>query len=165
MTSRKSRAAAIVQTEIRALQAAKAYVPQAHWFGDDNHAAIDAQIAVLRNKLTSSQIKQAYGRNGHLWVKASQARDWLWLATEQAPSSLWAVKYPKVLLADGAMGSALDSGSRGCWFNSNSASNNPECALEKRVPPAPRRMGVINGTAGMAFGEMAGQRGESMKCG
>lgn len=93
MTSRKSRDAAIVQQEIRALQAAKAYVPKAHWFGDDNHAAIDAQISVLQRRLDNTYIKRAYGDNGHLMVKAEQAKDWLWFGTEQSPSALWASKY------------------------------------------------------------------------
>lgn len=50
-----------INAEIAALEAIKPKVPARTIFGDDNHAAIDAQIAVLRKRMSSDEVYAAYG--------------------------------------------------------------------------------------------------------
>ena len=67
-------------------------------FGDDNHAAIDAQLAVLRERMSSEQVYDAYGDEGadefdqHTFDAALSAHDWMTGALasdEDAPAASW----------------------------------------------------------------------------
>ena len=50
-----------INTEIAALVALKPKVRERTAFGDDNHAAIDAQLSVLRERMSSDEVYYAYG--------------------------------------------------------------------------------------------------------
>jgi hypothetical protein len=66
-----------VKPEIEALKAIKPNVRHYTAFHDDNHAAIDAQIAVLTEDMDWDTIEGAYGEDEHLYGAASEARTWL----------------------------------------------------------------------------------------
>ena len=74
-----------VKPEIAALREIRAKV-----FGDDNHAAIDAQIAVLTYDMDWEVIGGQYGHDDNQYSAAGAARAWLDGDTPDAPSSDWA---------------------------------------------------------------------------
>ena len=53
-----------VQQEIANLIAIKPRIPQFSAFGDNNHAAIDAQLAVLRERLTRDEVVTRFPFDG-----------------------------------------------------------------------------------------------------
>lgn len=88
-----------ISAEIAALVALKPKVRQRTAFGDDNHAAIDAQLAVLRERMSSDDVYSAYGDEGmdefdqHTFDAALSACDWMtgMLASgEDSPAASWA---------------------------------------------------------------------------
>lgn len=68
-----------IQAMIRELKAVRPHVPQRSIMGDDNWAAIDAQITVLSEGLTYNQAETRYGDVEALDVfsAALDAADWL----------------------------------------------------------------------------------------
>jgi hypothetical protein len=85
--------------EIAALVALKPKVRKRTAFGDDNHAAIDAQLAVLRERMSSDEVYDAYGDEDadefdqHTFDAALSACDWMtgMLASdEESPAASWA---------------------------------------------------------------------------
>lgn len=84
-----------VAAEIATLNALKPRVPARTGF-DDNHAAIDAQIAVLTGPMSRESTYYTYGwgddeaeTDEHTLDAALQAQDWLEGATAEAPSLNW----------------------------------------------------------------------------
>jgi hypothetical protein len=68
--------------EAETLQLLKPNVRRRSFFGDDNHAAIDAQVAVLRDLLTGDQIHSRYEggdlrSSNYVLDAALEARQWL----------------------------------------------------------------------------------------
>jgi hypothetical protein len=53
-----------ISAEIEQLRALKPKVPKLSYFGDDNHAAIDAQITVLTERLDRDQVKARFPEDG-----------------------------------------------------------------------------------------------------
>lgn len=64
------------KAEADALEKIKPKVRAKSFFGDDNHAAIDAQVAVIRGLLTNEQIHGRY-ENDYALTSALEARQWL----------------------------------------------------------------------------------------
>jgi ABC-type sugar transport system substrate-binding protein len=88
-----------VQAELLALQCIKKDVRQFTAFGDDNHAAIDAQCAVLREGMSMDEVYDAYGGEEDILFAqnvldaALSAHDWLHAGPKtglQCPSTEWA---------------------------------------------------------------------------
>ena len=87
-----------INAEITALVALKPKVCKRTAFGDDNHAAIDAQLAVLRERMSSDDVHDAFGDDGaeefdqHTFDAALSAHDWMMGAMssdEDAPAASW----------------------------------------------------------------------------
>jgi hypothetical protein len=78
-----------IYAETKKLKALKEQVPARTSFGDDNHGAIDAQIAVLEQGLSSEQINERYGDDDNLRLAAVYAYDWKFKREEKAPSLEW----------------------------------------------------------------------------
>lgn len=92
-----------INAEIAALKAIKPSVRERSFFGDDNHAAIDAQIAVLTERMSMDEVYSRFGEddsmdcdidqpteheldcalNAHNWMSGALASD------EQSPSESW----------------------------------------------------------------------------
>jgi len=88
-----------INAEIAALVALKPKVRERTAFGDDNHAAIDAQLAVLRERMSSDEVYDAYGDEDsdefdqHTFDAALSAHDWMsgtLASDEDAPAASWA---------------------------------------------------------------------------
>ncbi len=75
-----------IQAEIKKLQEMKPKVRRRTAFGDDNHAAIDADIAVLKDDLDLDDIYDAYEDNQHSVDSAMYAREWLDGNEDEPPS-------------------------------------------------------------------------------
>ena len=81
-----------VKAEIAALRAIKPSVQRYTALHDDNHAGIDAQIDVLTERLTNSQVHDKYlAGDDHVFFEALHASDWLFgeLAEDLPPSDGW----------------------------------------------------------------------------
>lgn len=92
-----------IDAEIAALKALKPRVRERSFFGDDNHAAIDAQIAVLTERMSMDDVYSRFGQDDtkecdieehseHELDCALNARDWMCgalAADEQSPSQSW----------------------------------------------------------------------------
>jgi hypothetical protein len=78
--------------EMKKLDKMKPKVRRRSMFGDDNHEAIDAQLHVLSNKLTESDIYANYedeeSDNTHVLDSALDAYRWM-QGEEVAPSESW----------------------------------------------------------------------------
>ncbi len=91
----------LIENEIDALKALKPKVRQRNTFGDDHHAAIDAQITVLDERLDNdalhdrfepsgdSDINADEGRADNVLDAAMQAYRWMIEDDNDAPSSEW----------------------------------------------------------------------------
>lgn len=66
-----------VQAEIAALKEIKPKVRHYSFFGDDNHAAIDAQVRVLEEDLPENAIFDRWENDEHILSAARDAFDWL----------------------------------------------------------------------------------------
>jgi hypothetical protein len=68
-----------IKKEIAGLKAIKPKIRQFSFFGDDNHASIDAQINVLEDNMDDDQIDDLYDpeENYNLNESARHAREWL----------------------------------------------------------------------------------------
>jgi hypothetical protein len=76
-----------ITAELARLEQYKTLIPQRTAFGDDNRAQIDAQIDVLKNNLTGTQIEWQYGTDETadwyqesdevIYQAAGYAREWL----------------------------------------------------------------------------------------
>ncbi len=73
-----------VKKEIETLTEMKPKVKRFSAFGDDHHAALDAQVDVLKNDLTYDEIDEQY--EYHARANAHDAR--LWLDGEGDPETL-----------------------------------------------------------------------------
>lgn len=87
-----------VNAEIAALEALKPKVRKRTAFGDDNHAAIDAQLDVLRKRMNSDDVYDTYGDEDadefdqYVLDSALAAHDWmtgLVDSDEEAPVAGW----------------------------------------------------------------------------
>jgi hypothetical protein len=86
-----------INAEAKALRKLKPRVPAKTYFGEDNHAAIDAQIEVLEKQLTEKQIETRWYQDetaeefrdgdNRLWDEARYARSWIDGDESDAPSS------------------------------------------------------------------------------
>jgi hypothetical protein len=78
ITTKKPKTDEEISAEIEQLRALKPKVQQYSAFGDDNHATIDAQIAVLAESLTADQVRARYPEDGgdKLFL-ALIAADWM----------------------------------------------------------------------------------------
>ncbi len=74
-----------VQEEIKKLQEMKPKVQRTTLFGDNNHAAIDADIDVLKHDLSTDDIYDAY-EDMHVADSALYARAWLDGDEDEPPS-------------------------------------------------------------------------------
>lgn len=81
MTHRKTDAE--ISAEIVALKSLKQSVPRFTLFEEDNHAAIDAQCAVLAERMTHDDVYEAFGNEDHsnfaqhILDAALAARHWM----------------------------------------------------------------------------------------
>ncbi len=66
-----------IQAEIKKLKEMKPKVRRTTYFGDDNHAAIEADIDVLTNDLDTGEIYDVYEDDQHALDSALYARGWL----------------------------------------------------------------------------------------
>ena len=68
-----------INAEIKALEAIKPSVLRSSAFGDDHHAAIDAQLRVLREKMSDDRISNFFGDDDshYEYDSAMDARRWL----------------------------------------------------------------------------------------
>lgn len=91
-----------IEAEIQALKAIKPKVQRFTAFGDDNHAAIDAQIETLEKRFTNDQVYDRYeprgdrdldldeGRTEEILMAALDAMMWrLGESSNGAPSKNW----------------------------------------------------------------------------
>lgn len=90
-----------IAAEIAALKKMKPNVRRLSAFGDDHHAAIDAQIRVLEQKLTNNQIYDYFdavgdsdidhdeGRSENVLSAATDAAQWRDGDTKEKPSMSW----------------------------------------------------------------------------
>jgi hypothetical protein len=92
-----------INAEIAALMKIKPNVRERTIFGDDNHAAIDAQVAVLRDRMSSDKVYNDYGDEDsddfdqYTLDAALSAHDWMTGALasdEDAPAASWAASLP-----------------------------------------------------------------------
>lgn len=89
-----------INDEINALKTLKPTVRQFTAFGDDNHAAIDAQLDVLEGRLDHDDVYDIYGQpddeDGEDFLEryvldaAIEAVDWMTGLKADSPSSGWA---------------------------------------------------------------------------
>jgi hypothetical protein len=88
----------LIQDQISKLQDMKPNVRKTSSFGDNHHDAIDAQVDVLRNKLTLSKVEQHYAvddtneddeRSESVYEAAVEANEWLFERTDVLPSDGW----------------------------------------------------------------------------
>lgn len=77
-----------IAAEVAKLKALKPNVKRYTFFGDDNHAAIDAQIQVLEQNLSDDDIGRRF--NGEVQSEAFNARNWLDGDADEALSKGWA---------------------------------------------------------------------------
>jgi hypothetical protein len=81
-----------VEEEIARLKDMKPHVRKTTHFGDDNHAAIDAQVLVLEKRMDSDQIWNEWPEeeeDAHRRGAAMEAQQWLSGQTEDLPSAEW----------------------------------------------------------------------------
>jgi hypothetical protein len=80
-----------ITAEIAALQAIKPRVRHYTLFGDDNHAAIDAQIELLMDPDPEEAINDYSIENDeHIYFAVSEALEWLRGERDEPPSVDWA---------------------------------------------------------------------------
>lgn len=107
MTTKTPKTDAQIEAEIAALEAIKPGVRERTFFGDDNHAAIDAQIRVLRERMDSGKLHDVFGDpaesmdgdeidddaidfDQHALDSALEALDWMTGdSDQQSPSEGW----------------------------------------------------------------------------
>lgn len=104
VTAKKPKTDAEVAAEIAALQAVKTQVPKYSHFGDNNHAAINAQIAVLTERMTRDQVRARFPEDGaDKLFMALIAADWmegdLVGPDDTLPSQDWLTSCPQPLAA------------------------------------------------------------------
>lgn len=84
-----------IDTEIAALQAVRNHVMPASMFGDDNQAAITAQIDVLESNFDAQGVAVVYGDTTapdyDEYVHSAATEAYLWLSgqSDEAPSEGW----------------------------------------------------------------------------
>jgi hypothetical protein len=93
MSSSPHKTAEQIAAELAALQAIKPSLPPESDWGDDIMAAVDAQIAVLRDRPTLNEVYEAY--EGRTYTLHRALRAWFWAAgklaaTAQSPAAHWA---------------------------------------------------------------------------
>lgn len=76
-----------IAAEVATLKAMKPKVKRYTFFGDDNHAAIDAQIQVLEQNLSDDEIGRRF--SGEVQSEAFNARNWLEGDAGNPPSKDW----------------------------------------------------------------------------
>jgi hypothetical protein len=86
-----------ITAEIKALEECKGYIPHHTAFGEDNHAFVDTQIAVLRGEIdheddSTEEWEERPEREQNAII---EARDWLTGDSDESPSSGWANYKPK----------------------------------------------------------------------
>jgi hypothetical protein len=82
-----------IDAEIKKLEVVKSKVPSRTAFGDDNHAAIDAQIKVLTDSMDDGEIWDAWPEDEddmHVRTAAQDAQKWRDDDDGDAPSKGWA---------------------------------------------------------------------------
>jgi hypothetical protein len=104
VTQKTPKTDAQIAAEIEALRALKPKVPARSHFGDDNHAAIDAQIAVLTERMTKAQVRERFPEDGmDKLFMALIAADWmhgdLVGADDTPPSQDWPCAKPELQAA------------------------------------------------------------------
>lgn len=84
-----------ITEEIQRLVALKGKVPEHNFFGDDNHAGIDAQIEVLSKKMSRDRIYDRWGQEDgddydqHKLDLALDAYSWIEGTSTESPSQGW----------------------------------------------------------------------------
>lgn len=73
---KKPRTQEEIDGQIKRLEAVQDKVPARTAFGDDNYGAIEAQIAVLSNRLSSDDIYDRWEDDDHIRDNALQMLDW-----------------------------------------------------------------------------------------
>lgn len=86
---KKPRTNAEVEAEIATLEELKPKVRRLSAFGDDNHAAIGAQVKVLRNRMDEDDAYERYDDEDYLADAATEAARWLAGDEDEAPSVGW----------------------------------------------------------------------------
>lgn len=95
MTALKRPSAEQIRTEIATLFELKPNVRQYSGFGDDHHAAIEAQVSVLEQSMTTDDVYDSFGDEAaddfaqNVLDEALRAADWLEGETDEAPSVGW----------------------------------------------------------------------------
>ena len=89
-----ARGAQQIDVEVNALRLARGRVPRFSTFHDDNHAAIDAQIQVLRERMPLEAVHAAWGDDAvetfeqHVLDAAIEAAEWIGAAADAGSDSL-----------------------------------------------------------------------------
>lgn len=84
-----------IETEIKALQACKSYVPHFTVFGDDNHAKLDLQIEYLRGEI-DIDANEWHDYTDDEQSSILEAECWKAGESDESPSSGWDSFKPKV---------------------------------------------------------------------
>ena len=99
MTQRTKPTPEVIEVEIERLKAVQPLVPAHSFFGDDNRAAITAQIRVLQERMSLEEVHDAFGElsdagdfSQNTLDCALTAHDWmhgLLAADEATPAAGW----------------------------------------------------------------------------
>lgn len=84
-----------VETEIKALEACKAYVPRRTAFGDDNHHNIDLQIEFLKGDIDTTADDEWEEYTDDEQSVIMEAQGWKEGQISESPSSGWDGFKPK----------------------------------------------------------------------
>lgn len=87
-----------IKKEIKALKAVRPKVRPHSMFGDDNLAALDAQVDVLENDLDNDDIHDKYdhvGSSEYVFESALHARDWVDENETESLAGGWPLKSEK----------------------------------------------------------------------
>lgn len=84
-----------IDTEAKKLEEMKPTVRRCSSFGDNHHDAIDAQVRVLRERMSEDDIYSEFGDEGmddfaqNVLDEALEARWWMCGDNDTAPSEAW----------------------------------------------------------------------------
>jgi hypothetical protein len=84
-----------IEEEVERLKSMKTRVIHYTITGEDNHAAMEAQIEVLQKRMTQEDVDLAFGdpfddEESNIYANAQQAYNWMVEDDESLPSFKWA---------------------------------------------------------------------------
>lgn len=78
-----------IDAEIAKLEGLKTRIPQKTLFGDNNRAAIDAEIVVLKEQMSMNDVYRNYGADMHVCDSALGAFSWMAGEVDTPTSDDW----------------------------------------------------------------------------